>query len=197
LLLSLGVAGCGGAGESNLLQPGRDSGFDTGMEDVRSPDVIQAHDVVTMPDVALKDVTPPMDTTPPPVDTGPPDTGPKLPPVFCGASPCDIPGEQCCVSSDTPATYTCQPAGDYKTCIGAGSTPVFCDEAADCPGQICCGTKTSAYGTYYAVSCETTCESTNNTKIVFCNPAVTPDSCIPFSLTCKPSTILIGLSVCN
>ena len=198
LLLSLGVASCGGAGESNLLQPGHDGGKEAGSADVRSPDVNPVNDVVTMPDVPLKDVTPPMDTTPPPKDTGPPDTGPKFPPIYCGSTTCEAMTQDCCVGPKSAPGHMCQSAGDYKTCLASGSTPVFCSEAADCPGQICCGTKPSPYAFGYSyVACDNTCESTNNTKIVFCNPTVMPDTCTPFGLSCSPSSLLTGFSICQ
>jgi hypothetical protein len=198
LLLSLGLASCGGAGESNLFQPGHDSGADVGTEDVRASDG-EGRDTTPPPDVAPMDVTPPMDTSPPPPkDTGPPDTGPKFPPIFCGTSTCEAMTEDCCVGPKSAPGHMCQSAGDYKTCLASGSTPVFCSEAADCPGQICCGTKPSPYAFGYSyVSCDNTCESTNNTKIVFCNPTVMPDTCMPFGLSCSPSSLLTGFSVCQ
>lgn len=196
LLFWLGIAGCGGAAESNLLEPGpgtKDSGSssDSGIPDV------QMNDVMPMHDTGPVDATPPMDTTPPPVDTGPPDTGPARPPLTCGGSSCTDPGNVCCAHTNSyPKTYTCEPAADYKTCSSGGGAPIFCGSPGDCPGKICCGQKTSEYGdTYSFVSCATTCDSTNGTRITFCDP--TGPSVCTYPATCNMSTILDGYYICN
>ena len=195
MLLSLGLASCGGASESNLLQPGK-GGKDSGTSsDGGTADVTTMHDVA-VPEIGPMDVGHVMDTTPPPVDTGPPDMGPpKPPPIMCGGTPCEVPANECCVVPFGGGA-TCQAAADYKTCYADGNTPIFCSSPADCPGQICCGTKNGAQS-YADVACEPTCDSTNNSKITFCDPSASPDICAALSLACGKSSILVGFYVCN
>jgi hypothetical protein len=102
----------------------------------------------------------------------------------------------CCATQSlgTTPTYTCRPS-TTSACAG---TPIFCDDQADCGGQICCGQFNATLG-YRIVTCMTTCtgELDGNQLIRFCNPKVLPDECAALGKTCQPSTGLVGFYRCQ
>lgn len=137
------------------------------------------------------------DGMPPLPETGPRDAGP-LPLVKCGdAATCSVPPNECCVHR-APFTFVCQSASLAATCTSDGNTPVFCANATDCPGEVCCGTKSSPTAiSYEHVECEPTCTSSDNTKIVFCDPSAMLDVCTPLGKSCMASTLLPFFYVCG
>jgi len=194
------VAGCGGAQQSDLLQPADGGGG--GGRDVTSPPLDApaadegARDSGDHPDRRpMKDAGGGMDVEI--VDTGVPDTGPKYPPVDCCTTTCPARTSDCCVQDPGygyPKTFTCETPADPKGCSAKGDIPVLCDEAADCPGEICCGQK-NAYDQYQYVVCAKNCGGAN--QRIFCNPSDPTNECasIP-GYTCQMSTIIPGYYVC-
>src|ERR1700722_15800216 len=101
--------------------------------------------------------------------------------VTCGAAPCDVPSNFCCLAQGTPsATETCDGIGTSCTGLSEG-----CDETGDCAsGSICCfvtsltasgvscqaGTACSG-GTFSIQICKTDAECDNATPCV-------PQSCM-------------------
>ena len=74
-------------------------------------------------------------------------------------------------------------------------TPISCADAADCPGEVCCGDNLN--GLYSRVSCAASCMGMTTggaTEITFCDPA--GNDC-PAGTTCQPSQVLAGYNVCN
>ena len=133
-------------------------------------------------------------------DAAPHDAAPKLPPVACGDASCPVPAELCCVGGNLgPPVYRCNDVADagLNKCMGIGTrTPVLCDEAEDCPGQVCCGTKNEAGTGYTIVECKPTCGSFVDDEIVFCNPDAKVSECMA-PLTCNPSMLLPNYFVCS
>jgi hypothetical protein len=191
------ACGCGGAAASNLLEgdgspPGKDGGT---MPDVGAQDVKPTPDVSPMHDVTVMDVMPIMDTNPPPIDMGPPDTGPALPPVACGSSPCPIPAEICCYNK-LADTATCEKASEATACEAMESTAIACENGTDCPGEYCCGTLNTDDTRYLHVECSTTCSGTAP-EIILCDPKATPGVCGMVGMTCGSSSFLPGYFVCQ
>jgi hypothetical protein len=204
ILLGLGIvpASCGGASPTNLLDPDAAVNEDSGSPvDSGTPaDVMQSPDVIT-----VVDSSPPMDTgaikdtaQPPPVDTGTIDVGPVLPPLYCGTTttmPCEAMTHECCVDTQdgTTPTYKCQVATEAPNCMADGNTPVACGQAADCPGQQCCGTVNFDDTAYDMVQCEAMCDPSS--EITFCSPS--GGECEPLGETCQTSDLLPGYMVCK
>ncbi len=100
-----------------------------------------------------------------------PDGGTKCSPgtITCGTGPtCDLTTEYCCHGASTDSclalTKPCSPAST--------STPVLCQEAADCPtGEVCCiATPNTASG---VVSCQALIQGAGDAGMV-CPPAPGP-----------------------
>jgi hypothetical protein len=92
---------------------------------------------------------------------------------------CDT-GRVCCHGSATTG---------FDSCAELGMCPVdtiaiACDGPADCPGQICCGTRMK--GQYLGVSCQDTCTGLN--YVVFCT-GDSASSC-PMGLSCVMDPLL-------
>jgi hypothetical protein len=189
--------GCGGAAEPIFLQPGGPSP-ESGASEAGAEDVSQALDASDASEAADVAVDMHVMESSPPVDTGPPDTGPSRPPITCGATTCELPGNECCANTHTyPTNFTCQSTADSMSCLDDGNTPILCSSPADCPGGVCCGTKSTS-DTYKAVTCAPTCMTTTYAeKVTFCSASGVPDVCAPLGLTCMPSTILNGFYVCD
>jgi hypothetical protein len=204
-IVSLGLAACGGATESPLLEG-------AGSSDASTQDVAQRQDTGgggpdASTDAAMDGREPfdgdmleasEMDHHKTKEDSGG-DTGtdsePTLPPVYCGAAPmpaCPVPGEECCVNAPTGGitTYACISSSDP-----CANTPVSCDKADDCGGLICCGTKNAASTGYKSVSCAATCNGT--LQVVFCGSDMGAKSACPYGYMCKASTLLPGYWVCD
>jgi len=193
------IVACGGAQESNLLQPvsGTDSG--SGGNDTGLPDTGSSGDAGGDTSSGMDSSEPPdagMDTNPPPKDTGPKDTGSDLPPVFCGSKTCPVPKQVCCVDTRGGGypNYDCTDFSGASGCASDGKTPVACDTAADCPSGVCCG-QLNAYDTgYQDVLCAPSCPN-DGSHVIFCDPAAVPSDC-PFG-SCHPSSLLPGYDVCG
>jgi hypothetical protein len=176
------AAGCGGAGQSDLL-----SGGDGGsMQDVGTHDT-GLHDSQSN-DVGVKDVA--MEVAPPD------DQGVNCP----GQGFCMIPAQVCCLDTSMGnATFSCTSSdGDAATPCMALSIP--CDDATDCakagsPGDVCCVTA-NAGDTAGDVSCRAPgdCDTQGHARV--CNPAGPASQC-PNGKTCRPSTkTLPGFYLC-
>jgi len=203
LAISVGVAACGGAAASDLLDSDASSQPDTHpvVLDGGTPDTSHMPDVGPPP----KDSQPPpadvvtvMEAAPPPVETGPPDAGPS---VYCGSTPCPIETGNCCVTTNNgglsfgggDASFTCEMPADPAHCQEEGSTPVECDKGADCPSGQCCGTLNDDDTGYTKVQCLPSCNEGLN-QIPFCSVDA-PSDCT-LGTSCLESNLLPPYTVC-
>ena len=130
------------------------------------------------------------------------DAGPKDPGIYCGDTSagttyCKVGAQICCAllsgTGGNPG-YTCRQGAAQCT----AGIPISCDDAADCPGQICCGHFSSTTG-YRSVSCAAACDGTDpngDALVQFCDVKSVPDEC-PVGRKCTPSGSLIGFSRCQ
>jgi hypothetical protein len=193
------VGACGGAASSDLFNgPGstqgdKDSGTQNNDSGSSMDSSLPHEDVIQPPppDTSVPDTSPPPDVIEI-VDMGI-DVGPTDPGIFCGNAECAVGQQYCCVSNNAPPppTYACQnpPPTD---CQNAGGVSVECDDAADCPGQVCCGTQ--QLNQYVYVRCEQQCNATSSVQ--FCDPASLVGEC-PVPQTCRASVLLPGYHVCG
>jgi hypothetical protein len=112
--------------------------------------------------------------------------------IACGPASadvyCNVGTQVCCVGASASA-QACTAVGACPSPL----TPMKCDDTADCPsGQVCCGQLTAGGTGYTSVSCQATCGPIS-TEHQLCDPKV--HDC-PTGLTCTPSTLLPGHSVC-
>ncbi len=125
-------------------------------------------------------------------DAGPPPD----PGIYCGPNThCTVDAQVCCadgLGGGQPPFYACKPA--TATCTGV---PIACDDAADCPGEHCCGEFNPSTG-YLSVSCRSACTGAvgGNSLVELCDPKATPATCTG-GMTCQPSGSLLGFSVCK
>jgi hypothetical protein len=142
-----------------------------------------------------------------PVDGGGPRPG--IVPALCGTSTtCNSSNPTCCATQSdglgTPASYGCTPSA--SSCTSSSKVPVGCRDNTDCGGGApnCCGelVDPSAQGGYRNVICESTCVAEDDAgnvtaHVPFCTVGQLPDVCARWGLTCQPSTLLAGFSVCG
>jgi hypothetical protein len=201
-ILAMAVApACGGATDPHdLLGGGAGGGASSGGTDA-------GHDTSThvgggMDSGALETGTK-LDSSVGPIDSGGglPEASPLpeaggggflCPPTTCQAS------SICCATGtgqgNTP-TFKCQDANKPCGTTAGPGTPISCADAADCPGEVCCGDNLN--GLYSRVSCAASCMGMTTggaTEITFCDPA--GNDC-PAGTTCQPSQVLAGYNVCN
>jgi hypothetical protein len=194
------AAGCGGAGSTDLFGSDASSGQD-GPSDASADAPHMQQDASHISDAPPPmDVATVLDTSPPP-DVGHPDTGPKLPPILCGSTSCSIPAGDCCfdpTGDGGDGSYSCQTPADPSSCSSEGGTPITCANGADCPGEVCCGTRNEEEDEYLIVQCATSCTPDDNQRL-FCDPSSTMDvnDCNALGGTCGASTILPGFTVCQ
>lgn len=189
------AAACGGASQSDLLDPGaargdQDAGgtVDSASPDAGGKDAAGKKDTGDSFDSGEHDVGPPDEG----VDTAPQGE----PEVACskGQTPayCAVPAQFCCVPQGG-GTYKCETLG--AQCQGAS---VHCDDTADCPGMVCCGTLNEPNGQnpfYSEVTCRTDCMGQTQTTadVQFCDP--NKNDCLQGN--CMASQLLPGYFVCR
>jgi hypothetical protein len=195
-LCFVGLAGCGGAVDSDLFSnPADASGTDTSSGvDASRPD-----GNVDPPDANVIDATPIVDASPDVISVI--DAGPVDPGTLCMTSPnssyCKNESELCCIKQSGSA---CIASNTANTCT---STRMFCDNGDSCKnGEICCGSisfngQTNAYT---EIKCSSSC-NVSSAQIPgqrrFCNPNAKTDECIVHGLACKQSGILPGYFICQ
>lgn len=207
IAVAAAIAACGGAHDSDLFgAPGGggasdDSGTTSGGIDGGGG----GHDASNGVDAAPhKDGGGGVDAGPTP-DAGNPDTGPvsKDPGIFCGKDGngndvfCVVNQQACCAPAVPPGDvppYKCVSGGG--TCAG---TRIACDDTADCPGKICCGSYDPNQQRYTEVACRSSCsgQGPNGTQLIrMCDPVLSPSDC-PNGTICKESGILPGFYYCS
>jgi hypothetical protein len=183
------VAACSGA-SSDLLGPAAPGGDDAGgsSDATSNGDGGQGHDAGSD---AARDSGGSGDDTGTSTDGGGIESGPPPDPgIYCGLDQqqapkyCSLSTQMCCLGYGQTG-FNCVP--NNGQCLG---TPIHCDDTADCPNQVCCGTR-NAYG-YSDVSCAQSC--TGYGKIRFCDPKA--NDC-PSQQSCIASQVLTGFNVCQ
>jgi hypothetical protein len=111
--------------------------------------------------------------------------------VSCGAPTggpaCDLATSVCCAAGNPGShTYSC---GSKNGCSG---TIIECANAADCPGQHCCGTLSGSLFT--TLACKATCAPP---EVRFCDPSAPVDDCAALGQKCISSGNLNGYSICH
>jgi hypothetical protein len=195
-ILALATGACGGAAQTGLFDEPSGPGTPDSGHPVDSGD---HHDVFSPPpttDSALPDRSEPDVGG---IDAGM-DTGPTEPPLYCGSNTtCAAMQQICCVTPDplmiNPPTYQCMGTSSATDCADNSGVPVSCGGAEDCPGQICCGTRSSADAEYDHVRCATSCSGTYDVQ--FCDAPPAPDECTGQGLMCQESTLVPGYYVCG
>jgi hypothetical protein len=129
------------------------------------------------------------------------------PGIYCGTAGggdtyCPVGKDVCCAKgSGTSLSLHCASAAS-TTCANGGGLAIQCDNEAECPGQLCCGTLDPTSDTYTSVQCQATCDPTQN-QYIFCDPNAATDVCatIPTNggppYTCTESSLLTGFYRCS
>ncbi|CAN5798802.1 hypothetical protein BH09MYX1_BH09MYX1_51190 [soil metagenome] len=197
LPLFVSLAACGGALDSDLFADASPSTHDASSVDATKVDAGDPpQDGGVVDATPIVDAKPSIDATPV-VDAGPADPG-----TLCMTQPqssyCKNESELCCVKQ---TGTSCIAANLANTCNPG--TRIFCDNSDSCKlGEVCCGNVQSFNNQnfYTEVKCASQCNVTA-TQIPgqrrFCNPDAKLDECVSYGLTCKPSGLLAGYSVCS
>lgn len=200
----VGLIGCGGAVDTDLygdpVAAGSDAGKDTstGLDGSGDGDVPPVTDASVGDGPVIVDATPIFDVTPI-VDSGPLDPGTLCftqynPPI---TTYCKNGTDLCCIKQQASACIQQNQAFNCQ-----GGTRLSCDDSSSCgPGKVCCGSLNSFNNnTYYSeATCASTCAVSTQVPGLrrFCDPNAVVDECLSIGLTCGPSNVLPGYSVCG
>jgi hypothetical protein len=119
-----------------------------------------------------------------------------------GTKYCKLGSEDCCATgSGSATTYRCL-SSSTDTCTNSGGVAIPCDDEAQCPGQLCCGSLDTTNNVYVSVQCQATCDPLQN-QYVFCDPTAPVDVCATIATnggppyTCMASGVLPGYYRCS
>ncbi len=187
LVLALGLVACGGATETELLNPPLDQqGTDASGQKDQSvpPNEAGVKDGSSADAFVIPEAGP--DTSPPPLK------------IQCGNAQCKVGVDVCCRSGFGNFTYKCVP--NAGQCQGSNSIVLECSNAESCPDtmDVCCAPLAQQGQAFVATGtlCAAPSQCTGQDHVIVCDPQAI-NNC-PNGGNCSMSTITLpGYDICK